>query len=97
MPHLDRDPQPGRPDRRNSASVSSSSPGSPFHVGGSCSRTGPSVAPSPAAAPSSRLAGSAGSFSRRTWVRYRLALTAITNPGGVRSAHAPNVSFDGSR
>ncbi len=97
MPHFHRDPQPGRPSRRNSASASSSSPGSPCHVGGSCSRTGPSVVPSPAAAPSSRPTGSAGSFSRRMCVRYRLALTAITNPAGVRSAHAANVSRAGSR
>ena len=55
------------------------------------------MAPSPAAALISRPTGSAGSFSRRMCVRYRLALTAITKPAGVRSAHAANVSRDGSR
>ena len=43
-----------------------------------------------------RLTGSV-SRRRRMWVRKRLALTAITKSGGVRSAQAAKVAGSGSR
>ena len=57
-------------------------------VGGSCRRYGPSRSPRPAARSTRRATGSAGSRSRRMWVRYRLTLTATTKPSGVCSRHA---------
>jgi hypothetical protein len=41
--------------------------------------------------------GSFGSRSRRTWVRYRLALTANTKPSGTRAAQERNVALEGIR
>src|SRR4029079_12388829 len=81
----------------NASRVRSSRSKSASIEGGNCSRIGPSRSPRIDARSSRKSTDPCGSTRRLMWVRYRLALTANTNPSGTASRQPENDAAAGIR